>query len=133
MNNPIHLVVFSYNNDIFLNKNFRGTLINIDKTLTIWKQRHLSILGKIQIIKTYGISKIIFITNMINIPDFFITELNKILYKFVWNGTDKIKRKTIIANIEEGGAKMPDLQSILETQNIIWGKRFYSNNYHPWK
>ena len=126
-------VVFSYNNDIFLNKNFRGTLINIDKTLTIWKQRHLSILGKIQIIKTYGISKIIFITNMINIPDFFITELNKIFYKFVWNGTDKIKRKTIIANIEEGGAKMPDLQSILETQKIIWGKRFYTNNYHPWK
>ena len=57
---------------------------------------------------------------MINIPDFFITELNKIFYKFVWNGTDKIKRKTIIANI-------------LETQKIIWGKRFYSNNYHPWK
>ena len=126
-------VVFSYNSEIFLNKNFRGTLINIDKMLNIWKQRNLSLLGKIQIIKTFGISKVLFITNMINIPPHYITDINKIFYKFVWNGIDKIKRKNIISDIGEGGAKMPDLQSIIETQKIIWAKRYAQDNYHPWK
>ena len=31
-------VVFTYNEDEFINKNYRKTLINIDKMLNIWSQ-----------------------------------------------------------------------------------------------
>ncbi len=126
-------VVFTYNNEIYLNKNFRGTLINIDKTLNIWRQRNLSLLGKIQIIKTSGISKMLFITNMLNMHNTFVSDINRVFYRFIWNGTDKIKRKSFISGFGEGGAKMPDLQSIIETQKNLWGKRYTHESYHPWK
>ncbi len=28
---------------------------------------------------------------------------------------------------------MPDLQSIIETQKMLWGKRYTHESYHPWK
>ena len=126
-------VVFTYDHNILINKNYRGTLINIDKTLQMWSSRNLSLIGKIQIIKTYGISKIIFITNMKNTPAKIIQEANKILHKFLWNGPDKIKRLTMIADISNGGLKMPHLESIIETQKVMWMKRYSENNDHPWK
>jgi len=106
-------IVFSYNHEIWLNKNFRGTLINIDKMLNIWKQ--------------YPIS------NMLDSPNDLITETNKLFYMFVWNNRDKIKRETLISNIANGGAKVPDLQSILDTQKAIWRKRLLQKMTTPGK
>jgi hypothetical protein len=119
--------------NIVINKKFRGTLLNIEKMLNIWKQRNLSLIGKVQIIKTFGISKLLFITNMKNTPPEIIKKANSIFYKFLWNGPDKVKRATMISDIAGGGLKMPHLESIIETQKIMWVKRFSDNNFHPWK
>ena len=126
-------VFFTYNRDDFIQKNYRGSLTNIDKMLTIWKQRNLSILGKIQIIKTFGISKLLFIFNMDNPPKKIVQEANNIFYKFLWNGPDKIKRASTYADFGDGGIKMPHLESIVDALKVVWMKRFSENNYHPWK
>ena len=126
-------VVFTYDKAISTNKNFRGTLINIDKTLSIWKQRNLSLLGKIQIIKTYAMSPLLFMTTNLTTPDEILKEANTILFKFLWNGPDKVKRAAMIGNINDGGIKMPHLESVITTQKLIWVKRFTEENFHPWK
>ena len=45
--------VFTYDEAIFRNKNFSIPLSKIKKSFDMWKQRNLSLLGKIQIIKTF--------------------------------------------------------------------------------
>ena len=63
----------------------------------MWKWRNLSILGKIQIIKTFAIPKLMFRASVISMPNELVKEVNSILYNFIWNGKDKVKRwKTII-------------------------------------
>ena len=109
-------IVISYDRAECINKNFKGYLVDIDKTLNIWKMRNLSILGKVQIIKTFGLSKILFVTNMLNTPKEIIKEANTIFHKFLWNGPDKIKRTAIISEINHGGIKMPDLESEIKNQ-----------------
>ena len=99
----------------------------------IWRQRNLSIIGKVQIIKTYGTSQLIYITNMISTPLDVIKQANTIFYNFLWNGPDKIKRNTMIAEYHQGGLKMPHFESIITTQKIMWAKRYLSFNFHPWK
>ena len=42
-------------------------------------------------------------------PEGFIKNLENVMYSFIWNSTDKIKRKTLIAEIEYGGLKMVDI------------------------
>ncbi len=125
--------MFTYDEDVKINKNFSTTLSNIEKMFNIWKQRNLSIIGKIQIIKTFGMSQLIFITNMINIPMNIIKRANSILYKFLWNGPDKVKRQAMIANLAQGGLKMPHFESIIKTQKIMWAKRYVNPDFHPWK
>ena len=125
--------VFTYDEAIYRNKNFSIPLSKIKKSFNLWKQRNLSIIGKIQIIKTYGTSQLIFITNMLSVPLDILKQANTIFHTFLWNGPDKVRRNAMIADYHKGGLKMPHIESIVKTQKIMWAKRFLSSNFHPWK
>ena len=58
----------------------------------MWKWRNLSILGKIQIIKTFAIPKLLFRASVIPMPNDLVKEVNSIFYTFIWNGKDKLKK-----------------------------------------
>jgi hypothetical protein len=47
--------------------------------------------------------------------------LKKIFYKFLWNGKkNKIKRSIIINEYEEGGLKLPNIQSFNKALKMSW-------------
>ncbi len=89
-------------------------------------------MGKILIIKTLALSSIIFVNTMITIPNEYINEINKILYNFIWPSRDRIKRNTIIGEIEDGGLKMVDFQSQLEAIKATWVLRILENQDNRW-
>ena len=41
-----------------------------------------------------------------------------VLYNFVWNGKDKVKRLALISDIEMGGLKMLDIQSMICAKRV---------------
>ena len=52
----------------------------------MWSQRDLSIVGRINIIKTLALSKVVFICSVMNTPKDFSKEVNKITFdNFFWN------------------------------------------------
>ena len=53
-----------------------------------------------------------------------IKEVNSILYSFIWNGKDKVKRHALISDIEMGGLKMLDIDSMISAKRIICLKKF---------
>ena len=69
--------------------------------------RNLTLEGKITILKTLAISKIIHLSLITNAPTQIINELNKIQKEFIWNGSNpKIKHSTLRNKYESGGLKM---------------------------
>ena len=61
--------------------------------------------------KSLAISKITYsVTNTAEI-DNFTQKLNKILYSYLWDKKERIKRNTLIGKIEWGGIEMLDIQS----------------------
>ena len=58
-------VYFGYDEKQRNDLNFRQTLKSIKKSMHMWKWRNLSILGKIQIIKTFAIPKLMFRASVI--------------------------------------------------------------------
>ena len=88
------------------NLNFRETLKSIKKSVSLWKWRGLSLLGRIQIVKAFAIPKFMFRASVIPTSKELITEVNSILYSFIWNGKDKVKRHALISDIEMGGLKI---------------------------
>jgi hypothetical protein len=64
-----------------------------------------------------------------------LNDIEKIFYKFLWNGKkDKIKRSVIINEYEEGGLKMPNIQSFYKALKMSWLHKLLDPfNHSPWK
>jgi len=59
--------------------------------------------------------------------------VNKLLYGFIWKGNDQIKRTALINDIENGGLKMLDIQSMILSQRVIALKSFIEDYNSSWK
>ena len=103
--------------------NYKEILSKIKKLLTWWKQRDLTLMGKVQLVKTFVISKLIYVSSLTPVPLWAFEEINNLIFEFLWKGKDKIKRAVIILNYNKGGLKMPDFKLFIRTQRIMWAKR----------
>ena len=126
-------VYFGYDGKQRNDLNYRQTLKSIKKSIHMWKWRNLSILGKIQIIKTFTIPKLMFRASVISIPSEIVKEVNSIFYNFIWNGKDKVKRCAIISDIDKGGLKMLDIESMISARRVICLKKFLEDYPSTWK
>jgi hypothetical protein len=117
-------IYFSYDANTVMEKNFTEKLKELKSLLSIWGQRDLSVLGRITIFKSLAFSKIIYQCSNLAVPENIITELNQIAFEFIWHGKpDKVKRTTVIADYDEGGLKMLDVQCFINAQKVMWVKR----------
>ena len=98
--------------------NFESILKSIKDILHTWKWRGLTLLGKIQIVKSFMIPKVLSKASLITVTEDLIKEINSPIYRFVWKGNDKIKRAALINDIEDGGLKMLDIQSMILAQRV---------------
>ena len=72
--------------------------------------------------KTFIIPIFLYQASMICLDKEFVEEANKIIFKFIWKGKDKIKHLALISDIEDGRLKAPHLDSIIKTQRILCSK-----------
>ena len=62
-----------------------------------------------------------------NVPEFVIKTVNKLLFNFLWNSErEKVKRKSTTQHLEYGGLKMIDLQNQIRALKIKWISRLFS-------
>ena len=127
-------VCFSYNEEIFKEKNYTEVIKKMEKVLAIWRWRNLSLSGKIMVFKTLVFSKIIFISFLNKVPNGIIKKIQEIQQKFIWDGkTPKVKQNALIANYEDGGLKSLDINAKIESLRLSWIRRLFDENFHPWK
>jgi len=91
--------------------NFKEKVYTLEQTLHSWKSRNLTLIGRINIVKTLGLAKLVYSTSLLTILKLLVDSINKILFSFIWEGKNpKIKKKTIIAEKKCGGLKMIDFE-----------------------
>ena len=105
-------VYFNYNTPAGLNANCESIFKSIQGTLNSGKGRGLTLIGKIQIVKSFIIPKFLSKAALISVPEDHVKEINKLIYHFIWKGNDKIKRSALINDINDGGLKMVDIHSL---------------------
>ena len=71
--------------------------------------------------------------SLIAVSEDLIKDVNKLLYGFIWKGNVKIKRTALINDIENGGLKMLDVQSMILSQRVVALKQFIEDYNSPWK
>ena len=125
---------FSYNKKLETEENVIRHVRKIEKVLKLRRVRNLTLEGKITVVETLAISKIIHLSLVINFPSQIINELNKKQKEFISNGRNpKIKHSTLCNKYENGGLKNVDILSKVISLQCSWIKRLYDNSSHPWK
>ena len=127
-------IFFSYDSSKTTELNFTEKIRNLEKTLNSWKRRNLTLLGKINIVKTLGLSKLIYNTSVLVIPEQLIKEINSIIFNFIWDEKPpKIKKSTIIGERKHGGLKMTDFNILNKALKVAWIPRIKSESVASWK
>ena len=132
-------IVFSNNQIIAYNENIIDKIERLEKQLVRWLARGLSLEGKILIVKTFGLSQMIYSLQICEITDRDVINIERIIFKFLWNrkwlgnpAPDRIKRSTLKLDYDKGGLRVPDisiLDKALKTKQFIRA----SNSNHPIK
>ena len=79
-------MLIAHDVDVMVNSNFNAKLEEIKSTLQVWKGRNLTLFGKINVIKTFALSKLVYPFSVFTSPpEKFFRDFDKILYDFVWD------------------------------------------------
>ena len=124
----------SYNRNLANKLNFSNLIPSINNIINLWKQRNLTIAGKIQVFRFLVFSTLTFVSSMNSVPGSLMDDLQKIGKDFIWGGREpKIKHSSLIGKYKDGGLRDVDILSNLKSLKVSWIRRLFDDNFHPWK
>ena len=122
-----------------IQENWEKRIENLEKNLTNWSRRKLTLFGKVTIIKTFGISQFIYVMKSIGLKKEILQKINRILFSFIWGKDfksgrtfEKIKRNILCREIEKGGLSMIDMIDLQNTFLLKWGFKLISQKNENW-
>ena len=122
-------VFFSLDVHVKENMNYKEILSKIKSLLNFWKQRDLTLMGKIQLLKVHIYSKVIYRASLTPVPRWVYDSLDKLAFDFIWKGKkDKINRNTMFLGYKQGGLKMLNFPAQMKSQRIMWVKKLLNKD-----
>ena len=128
----------SYDTHKAIDLNLTKVFTSMESQFRLWKNMYLSILGKIIVFKTFGLSQILFIAATTVIPPQMEKKLNNLIYKFLWNSNldnkkapDRIKRNIMLSPVSLLGFGMLDYREVVKSIRIKTLTRILTMEAHP--
>jgi hypothetical protein len=113
--------------------NWINKLEIFQKTLDCWHTRDLTIFGKMVIVKTLGLAKLIFSATMLPLPKNIGKHLETEIDRFIWKGKKRrITKEILHGTIAEGGLGQLDIQAYFEALKASWLPRIFRNENQSW-
>lgn len=108
--------------------NFQGKLTKIKSICSTWSNRNLSMKGKVLIISALLSSILQYPCSTSITPTRLLLEYKKITTDFFWNNKrGKVAYKVLIQDVSDGGIKLPDLSTRVQTTHLYWIKFLWEN------
>lgn len=113
--------------------NWINKLEVFQKTLDCWRTRDLTYFGKMVIIKTLGIAKLIYSATMLPIPEGICGQVETMIDQFLWKGRKRrIKKEILQMPVKEGGIGQIDIKSHFEALKASWVPRLLKDTNTSW-
>ena len=110
---------------------------NLNIKLDLWRGRKLSLFGKCLIVKTLGISQIVYSAPMLDISPNDTSGIKKSIFSFIWSKKpDKIKRNIMCQDYINGGLRAPDPDILFKSLRLALISRLLipdETTTEPWK
>ena len=119
-------IYLGHDKDKCLALNWDKKLIAVKKVLSQWKQRAstLTLQGKILVVKTLALSKIVFPATLLTMPENVRKELKTSIFEFIWGKRDRLKRLHLVNDVLHGGLSMVEIESFVTSLKAAWVTKF---------
>ena len=87
-NKPMKILgVYCSYNEVECNKlNFEMKITKCKCILNEWKSRNLTMIGKVQVLKTFIVSQFLFVASAIVVSTSYVKIINNMMIDYIWNG-----------------------------------------------
>ena len=115
-------------------KMWDNLISKVKKKLDFWRLRNLSLQGKVYIIRSIGISKLLYMLEMKTIDKNQLKYINELFWKFLWGGKNKRFSKDICYLPRSmGGLNLTNIYIIEKVKRVNWIIRFLKDDTgQPW-
>jgi hypothetical protein len=129
----VHILGMDIDSDLSnLDENFSKTLTNVKKCIDYWKRYNLTMVGRINVIKSLLFSQILYLGSFLMPSQAKLKGLQKILDDFALDGT-RIARDRITLPVEMGGMGLFDVEKILISQQAGWVFKALKSTRDNWR
>jgi hypothetical protein len=104
------------------NKEYRHNVTDkiekLSNKIRVWTNRHLTMEGKVLIMKTFGLSQLIYNMQAYKFHEKEIIIIERLMFGFLWstveneNGRDRIKRAIMKNDYDKGGMRVTDIECL---------------------
>lgn len=112
--------------------NWEDKMEKFEKILDQWRTRDLTLFGRVQILKSLALSQFTFLFINDTVENDTINKINSLMFKFLWNKTERIKRRILINSVDKGGINMIDLESHISALKATWVERIIKSGDVTW-
>lgn len=126
--NPIKVLgIYIGHNKIKCAKlNWESKVDKITSVLQNWNKRKISLFGKVEVIKLYALSKIVYQASVMAFPESELKRLKHVIFYYLWGRKDNVKRSTVINSKQDGGLSMIDIDKFLDSLKAVWIDRLFN-------
>ena len=105
--------------------NLLPKLCELSNCLKRWSHRKLTLMGKITVVKTFALPKLIYpFTGLSDPTKQIINKLNSEIFSFIWDSKpDKIQRTRLYQDYKNGGLRLISLEHFIYSLKASWLKR----------
>lgn len=122
-------------------ENWESKIEALEKMICVWSKRNLTILGKIYLVKSFGLSLFIYLMQSIGVTPSILNRISKTIFNFIWKkrhsnkrAFEKIKRSVMYGEYAEGGLNVPNIFDIQNSFYLCWIEKLLQGNKNaPWK
>jgi len=137
----INGIIFHRDENRMKDKNYEMLQNKIVKSLAGWKARRLSLLGKILIYKTFGLSQIIYVLSVLELEAAQYKRLEQMFNNFIWgrelhdaSNYNRISQSKMNTTVINGGFGMINFKDIINGIRCRQLGKMFSEEYnHPLK
>ena len=129
-------IIFSNDKQKLIENNLIPKLNDFVNCLKRWNHRKLSLMGKITVVKTFALPKLIYPLTVLNNPPLDILKKIKFeIFNFIWDSKpDKIKRSVIMQDYKIGGLRLINIDYFIEALKAGWVRQIFDEqNKGIWK
>ena len=115
----------------------RQVLDAMERLLRAWSTRRLTLLGRILIIKTFAIAKVIYLMQSMSLSEASYKAIDKVIYKYLWNknfdankAPERLKRSIMLTPVSMGGFGLIEIRKLADSLDLRSYGRLLGTN-HP--